>query len=215
MEGIENLHSYKNIISSDSPPHPEDTNWLKAQVDKTSTERDSYQLDNKALDFEIRQKEALVNTIRSQNLAELQKLKEQLQNEKLRNENFALTAFKLVETIDSSKSCESLTAADTKEKEAMVQSIRNELNIFSEQKKVLETKLVILTRDFNGMVSCRQLLVTSCRSCKGKIKSKFRRQMKEGNMSETFSTFTKLSTRTEMLRARSEMNREHCKCMVM
>jgi hypothetical protein len=120
---------------------------------------------------------------------------------------------KLTEALDGSKQCESLTASRTRDYEVQLEANRSELYINADQVRLLSEKLSALSRELDGMVTCRQVLSTVCRSCKAKVNQRYRRQVLEANMSEAFTTLTR--TRTELNRRTiRETDHANCKCVL-
>lgn len=208
---------FKSIVISEMRGRGEieDTQWLLTQLETIKSEREQRNDEGKALDAEVLEQKRIVAATRSKHQSELQKIREQFQAEKHRNQSITTMAISLTQTVDESKHCESLTSASTREREAGVEAYKNELYIYIEQRNQLVSRLSALTHQLNGLVSCRQILMTACRSCKTKIKHRYRREILEGNYSENFSTFTQISRSERNRPAISEAQRENCKCSVM
>jgi hypothetical protein len=146
---------------------------------------------------------------------EIQSLKTCLEEEKQRNESIEVMKSELIEAVQNSKQVERLTAAVTYERQLHLETSKNELSIYQGQVQQLTDKLNAASQDFQGLISCRQILASSCRSCKTKVKQRFRLTILEGNFSEAFSTFTRI-TRSELNRINmTEQKQGTCKCLLM
>lgn len=193
----------------------EDSDRLRLQLESYKSERDQLEVDNIAIDNAIWEKKNETAALRSRQLAEVQKLKEQLLAERERNLSAAETVNHIEDSVEEVKRSQNLTEASSCECKDAIEACKNELSIYTDQRNLLEARLSGLQRDFQGMISCKQILASVCRSCKSKVKHKYRKQLLESNFSETFSTFTRIS-RTEMHKAAlTEVKRENCRCVVM
>jgi hypothetical protein len=192
----------------------EGTERLQEQLDLALKEKDQWHQHNRQVDAEIYDKTQVISGVKAKQRLEIQKLKEQLLVENARNESMIGIVVKLTEALDGSKQCESLTASRTRDYEVQLEANRSELYINADQVRLLSERLSAMSRNFDGMVTCRQVLSTVCRSCKVKVNQRYRRQVLEANMSEAFTTLTR--TRTEMNRRTvREADKEHCKCVLM
>lgn len=193
----------------------EDADRLQAQIKQMANEKERWHVINREVDLDISQKRKELIDAEIEEALEIQKLKEQLESEKQRTLVIVNMTHKLTETVQGSKLCEQLTASKVRENTAQVEANQRELDIFKDTVRQLSDKLALLTREYNGMVSVKQLLSTVCRSCKTKVRQTFRRQIVEGNFSDAFSTFSRIS-RLEMNRmSKTEMKKENCKCLLM
>jgi chromosome segregation ATPase len=188
---------------------------LQAQLDETTKEQKRWHEKDRQADFEIAEITKEIADTQTKHAAEIQSLKEQLLNEQQRNEGIFGMAEKLLETVEGSKHCEKLTLTRTNLAESQLASCLSELDVNRDQVRCLSEQISTAMKEFQGLISCRQILSTACRSCKNKVKQQYRRQMLEGNFSETFSTFTRVS-RSEMNRVTiTEARTENCKCVLM
>jgi chromosome segregation ATPase len=192
----------------------EDVDWLKAQLNEAATERDKWQDNNQALDSEIHDQKKAMGDCRARYQNELQKLKDQLVNERQRNAGLTEMAVKLNETVDGSRRCEKLTAARTMNSVGELESSKMELSLLTEQSKQLEGRVIEKTRELERLISCKKIFAMSCRGCKAQVRRSFPREILEGNISETYISVRR--SRTEMNRTTlSELNKSSCKCLVM
>jgi hypothetical protein len=188
---------------------------LQAQLDETTKERKRWHEKNRQADFEIVEITGEIAETQARQAAEIQSLKEQLLNEQQRNEGICGMKARLLETVEGSKHCEKLTLTRTNLAESQLAASLSELAVYKDQVRYLSDQITTARKEFQGQISCRQILSTACRSCKNKVKQQYRRQMLEGNFSETFSTFTRVS-RSEMNRVTiAEAKKENCKCVLM
>jgi chromosome segregation ATPase len=193
----------------------EDIDRLQAQVDRLMTEQEQWSEGNEVLDGRIKNIQGVIVSTESKHSNEIMRLKEQLLAERERTESIKGMVVKLSETVDGAKNCESLAAAASKDRVAQLEADSMELASLTDRRSQLVNKLSEMRLDLKGMLSCRQLLTTACRSCKTRVKHEFRRQLLEGNFSEMVSSITTASRSEVNRKAVSEIKRANCKCLLM
>jgi hypothetical protein len=193
----------------------EDIDRLQAQVDRLMTEQEQWSEGNEVLDGRIKATQDVKVSTESKYSNEVMKLKEQLLAERERTESIRGMVLKLSETVDGAKHCESLAAAASMDRVAQLEAHSMELATLTDLRSQLVNKLAEIRLDLKGVLSCRQLLTTACRSCKTRVKHEFRRQLLEGNFSEMVSSITTASRSEVNRKAVSEVKRANCKCLLM